>query len=148
MTILYKILGGLALIAALFMAVNWYNGHQQDIGYAKAKGEYDADLVVKLAEAHAKGKANAEQKDKAISEGVEREKNLRRIISERDAVANGLRVTVNNLRERLSGQTVEACRVTSLTLAAVFEECVGRYSAMAEIADRHASDVRLLLEAP
>lgn len=144
----YKILAGVGLVVVLFFTVNWYNGYQQDIGYAKAKSEYDADLVVKLAEARSEEREAAALKDKAIKEGVEREKKLRETIALRESVNDGLRYTLNNLRQRVSGETGEACRGTALTLAAVFEECVGRYSAVAEAADRHASDVQLLLEAP
>lgn len=148
MILLYKVLGGLALVAALFSAVNAYNGHQQNIGYLKAKAEFDADLLVKVAAARAEEKADQAAKDAAISKGVEREKELRRIISDRDAAARGLRFTVDRLRERVQAGNFETCNIAVVALTTVFEECVGRYSAVAEIADRHASDVQLLLEAP
>lgn len=148
MTLPYKLLGVALAVAGLFLLVGWYNGYQQGIGYTKAKGEYDAALLVKIAEAREDEREAQAQKDKAILEGVKREQELRKTLADRDAAARGLRYTINDLRQRVPGASCEACRVTAVALTAVFEECVGRYSAVAEAADRHASDVQLLLAAP
>lgn len=43
--LLVKILGGVALLAALVFAWNWHVDHEQGIGYQKAVAEYNVKML-------------------------------------------------------------------------------------------------------
>lgn len=133
-----------------FAVLVWWNRFIASVeqrGYDKAVGEYAVKRAESIAEAATETAAKIAAKDAAIEEGVEREKELRRLMAVGAAANAGMRHTINNLRSGLLGQSNQTCANTGNALAAVLEECVGRYLAVAEVADRHASDAKTLSEA-
>ena len=64
----------------------------------------------------------------------------------RSAVA-GLRNDLAAIRNGLSSATAEACAITANAAVDVFGQCTEEYRAMAEVADRHASDAKMIHEA-
>ena len=64
----------------------------------------------------------------------------------RSAVA-GLRNDLAAIRNGLSSATAEACAITANAAIDVFGQCTEEYRAMAEVADRHANDAKMIHEA-
>ena len=141
MTLLYKLLGVLALIAALFFAVNWYNGHQQGIGYQKAVAEYNVKLIAAQTKAAEDTERLTKEKDDAIAQRIETEKKLAESKHAAAVASGGLRDTITDLRGQLSSATVEACRATADAGLRLLGACQERYIGVAAAAKGHQSDV-------
>jgi hypothetical protein len=62
--------------------------------------------------------------------------------AERDSVRDASAAAVRTAQE-----SAAACPERAAALGAVFDQCTARYEALAQRADRHASDVRTLIEA-
>lgn len=59
----------------------------------------------------------------------------------------GLRNDLAAIRNGLSSATAEACAITANAAIDVFGQCTEEYRAMAEVADRHANDAKMIHEA-
>ena len=140
MTLLYKLLGAVALIAALFFAVNWYNGHQQGIGYQKRVAENNVEFIAKQEQSIQETARMLKGKEDAVNERIASEKKAKILVASAHAESNGLRDTITDLRSKLSSATVEACRATADALADVFGQCADRLVDVATKADGHAAD--------
>ena len=145
--LLIKIAAAVLLVIA---AVWWWNSHnaaQQQIGYDRAANEYD----VKLAEAKDAARTIEQgwflKYERASNENAERQKKLRIERAAFAATADGLRRTTDDLRQRLSVATVEACRSTADACLTVFGECSAELGRVAEAADGHAADAEQCLSA-
>jgi hypothetical protein len=77
---------------------------------------------------------------------VSREVSLRHHAVELRDVAGGLRIATRDV-VRTATESPESCPVATAAIAAVFDQCVTEYSALAEIADRHVSDLQTINEA-
>lgn len=147
MSIWIKLAIGAAVIAALFVGVNWYNGHQQDIGYQRAVGEYTAKenkaLKEALAETERLKTKVKEAEDAAKLREVARQQSDARITT----LSQRLRDTESAIAERVSsasnGSLVEAIR----TYGALFSDCREAYAGMGRNAQGHLEDARTLIEA-
>ena len=64
----------------------------------------------------------------------------------RSAVA-WLRNDLAAIRNGLSSATTETCAITANAAIDVFGQCTEEYRAMAEVADRHANDAKMIHEA-
>jgi len=133
-----------------FMAAWQIQGLRLD----EAENEFRAYVVEVEDAAAASKKAAIEQyalwlqeKEDALNAAKLREDILRRDVATAQSAARGLRDDIAALRERLSTDTVEACRRYVGTLSDVLAECGERYSAVAGIADQCVSDVQTLSEA-
>ena len=87
------------------------------------------------------------EKEDAEQKAAEREATLR---TERDralAGAGRLRDDIATLRARLPHAIPSTCIATADAVATLLDQCQQEYRAMAEVADRHASDVKTLTEA-
>ena len=105
-------------------------------------------LVLESAKAAlTKEKAWIKEKEDAQNAAAQREAALKAELSRTRRAADGLRDTLTELRERVSTSSLDACRATADTLAAVLGQCQARVGELAEQADGHASDVQTLTEA-
>ena len=76
-----------------------------------------------------------------------REARLKRDAANAQSAVVGLRNDISALRARLATSTDETVLNAAASIGALFVRCADEYRAMAEIADRHASDVQTLIEA-
>jgi len=138
----------LALVAAATVMWNHYVATVELRGYNRAAGEYAVKLATVKDEALVKERALQTEKENAENEAQKREVEILALRARNAATVGGLSNQLADYRSSLSRVPLETCRATAATLATVFGNCVKEYNAMAEIADRHASDVRTLSEAP
>lgn len=141
------IVGGMALG---FMTAWQIQGMRLD----EAENEFRA-YVVQVEDAAAASKKAAitqyaiwlQEKEDALNAAKLREEKLRRDAAAAQSVSRGLRDDLAALRERVSADSVEACRAYVGPLSDVLGECSERYSAVAGVADQCVSDVKTLNEA-
>lgn len=76
-----------------------------------------------------------------------REARLKRDVANAQSAVVGLRNDLGALRARLATSTEASCLATADSLGVLLGQCAENYRAMAEVADRHASDVQTLIEA-
>lgn len=151
----------LAVIAAglLLAGYEHWAGVQQQIGYDRAVTAVNADKVKKIDAAQAETAAALKKYKEAQDENAAKQAEINRLAAANAGVVAGvgkLRVELDNLRAgRMSAITAETCPVTAATLSQLFGSCTerieilaDRYGRLAEVADRHAADVKALISAP
>lgn len=138
----------IALVCLAIFAAGWSHG----AGSVQAK--WDAEKIILQQQAHATELASRAKEQSLMNKLTEaqnaatiREQKIRADADAARAAAGGLHDTIAALRGELSKATAEACRSTADAALAVFGECQARYGALAEAADRHASDAELCLDA-
>jgi len=104
-----------------------------------------------LADAHQKALDDAIKlqriKDAAIEKAGQRAKQNAAAAAAARADADSLRAQLDGVPARISRATDSAVREYANASSVVFAECVRSYQALAGVADGHAADVRLMLEA-
>jgi hypothetical protein len=135
-------------IAAAIIAFASFAGGWQIQSWRYSAKEADRVQQTLLATQHAAARAirNTDNVIAAQNAAALRERNLRRdadrsraaVVSLSDAAADAL---------RRASTDHAACLVTAAAQNIVLTQCTGRYRDLAEIADRHASDVQTLIEA-
>ena len=142
-----KALIAAAIVAMLFFAVNWYNGHQQDIGYQRAVGEYaqkeNQALRDALAETERLKLKVKESEDAAKLREVARQQSDARIAS----LSQRLRDTESAITERVSSASNSALIEATLAYGVLFSDCREAYAEMGRAAVGHLEDARTLIEA-
>ena len=136
-----------SVIAAITFAANNYLSSVEQRGYDRAVSEYRMKLIEAQNDAIAERNRLQGLVDAAIKGRSEREKTIQKSAAATGALVAGVRDELDAIRDGLSVATVDALRHSAATLAVVFGECTDRYSGLAEKADRHASDVRAMMEA-
>ena len=136
-----------AVAVALGFAWNGFIKHEQGIGYQKAVAEYTVKLLAAKEAADQREQELSAQVQEAQANGLKREETIRTLAAAVGKSSDSLRNTANAIRLGLPNATVEAARTAADAFAAVFTDCQRRYTAVAEKADGHASDVRTLEEA-
>ena len=76
-----------------------------------------------------------------------REMRLKKDVAAAQSATNGLRNDLASLRARLTTSTEASCLATADSIGILLGQCAEDYRAMAEVADRHATDVQTLTEA-
>lgn len=147
----YKLLIELAVIGALLafagVQLHRFMDHEQQIGYGRAVGEYNAKLVAQQQAAIEKQQALQKQLEDAQNAATEREQVIRSTAAAASAASVSLRDALTTIRAGVPTASVDALRKSTATLATVLDQCQGAYRDMAEKADRHASDVKTLQDA-
>jgi hypothetical protein len=140
------------VICALTGAVGawWVQGMRLDV----ARAEHDKYVIQAQANAAEADRLRLETetrwKQEAENAQTESRKRLETMEAERAALAAAagrLRRDVSALRARLADAPAPACLVAADTLGELLGRCEGKYRAMADKAQRHANDVRTLMEA-
>lgn len=88
-----------------------------------------------------------QEKENARINALAREAQLKKDVSVAQSTVGGLRDDIGALQARLATSPVAACIDTAATLGELLGQCSESYRDMAEIADRHASDAKTLIEA-
>lgn len=133
----------LAWIASLFVVGSWQN----NAGAESERLVWQQSQMATERLARSKEQAMINQLEAARNEAVIREQENRRAAASAAAADSRLRITIADLRRSLAGATAETVRITADAGLAVFAECAAEYRALAEIADRHASDAKTLSDA-
>ena len=107
-------------------------------------------LELSIAQANSRAAAQtaalATQALKAKNEASIRESTLRRLAVAARAESTGLHDDLNTLRDTLANATREAAVERASSLSVVLDQCSARYTELAGKADRHASDVKTLID--
>lgn len=137
---------GLLLAGAFgagWMVNGWRLGERiQRMEHDQAQAELSAALAAGVKEAE--WTKNLED---ARNAATQREITIRADAAAARGAADGLRDDLAEIRRQLPSLAAEACHIRADALADVFQQCAGRYSELAEKADRHASDARTLSDA-
>ena len=113
-------------------------------GYNRAKAEDVESLLAQEKKARILELSYQEKIRKAQNEKSIADKKLLDIgVSSNNAVF-GLRQQIKSYSGGLSGDTRDAIIARTGALSAVFSECIGEYSKMAEYADRNYQDAKLI----
>jgi hypothetical protein len=147
MTSAIKLAASVALLAALF-AGGWYSGA------GRVQGKWDAAKVEQAeadAEANRANRVIESKRNATIIEAQNaatlRNKTLQIAAADSRAVAVSLRDEIAAIRRSLPGLAADAARQRADAVAAVLADCSAGYADMAATADRHASDVKTLIDA-
>ena len=147
MILFYKILGLIALIAALSAGVWKLDKSRQAIGYGRAVAEYTAQALKADQAARQREQALQSQVTKAQNDSKVRETKLAADATSARSAANSLRDDLAAVRNSLPSLTRAAVDNYAATASIVFQECADRYSDLAAKADAIASDRQTLIDA-
>ena len=127
-------------VALIGFAVHRLDMSRQEIGYQRAKAEYNVKLLAAQADARAQEVAwQAKQKQ-------EQEKTNEQLLARDAAYAalsrttDGLRSAATNYGNGLATDTIAACRARAATLVDLFGQCSEALRDMAKAADGHFID--------
>jgi len=136
-----------AALAFVSIEIHRFMDHQQDIGYQRAVAEFDAKQKIADKAAADRTELLRQQLEAAQNAASDREKNLQAILDTSGAMSNSLRDALANIRSGVPSATIDTLRRSTDTLATVLTDCQSGYRDMAAKADRHASDVKTLMDA-
>jgi hypothetical protein len=143
-SLILKGLGAVAALAFLFFVVNWYNGVQQNKGYQRAVGEYQAQKTKDLQGLIDKNNALQAQVQEAVLKGEARAKELDKKLTVALDVSRGLRGTIELYRTSLPQLSIEASRSLASRGLGLLERCQDEYLGMAKRAAERASYIQTL----
>lgn len=133
-----------ALVAASLFAGGWHvRGWKADADIA-AK---DRIIMEENARAAEEAVALKNQVIEAQNEAKKRETELRAAAAAAGSQSDGLRDDIAALRGQYDRLSADAVRERAVAVGAVLQQCSQRYGELAEKADRHANDVRTLMDA-
>lgn len=106
-------------------------------------------VAIAAAETRAAEQANEllQKVSDAQNEAKKRESSLRAVADGARAESDGLRGDIDVMRAQLAGATQSAAVERAAAVATILQHCSRQYSDLAARADRHANDVRTLIEA-
>jgi hypothetical protein len=151
MTGLYARLAGLGVAITLILCacfgVHRFLEHEQSIGYQKAVAEYTAKALVAEQAARAKETLLTQQLNEAQNAAIQREKVIRDTSAAAAAASVSLHDTLTTIRSGVSSASADALSKSVVALTGILDNCQREYRGVAEVADRHASDVKTLTDA-
>jgi hypothetical protein len=133
-----------ALAAGVLYGVHEFLEHERDIGRNEVQARWDAQQKKDIDAARLHEAELTAQLDRALQEGANREALIRTLAAGSSAANLGLRDTLAAIRAGVPNASADALGKSVATLSTVLADCSGRYQALAERADRHASDVKTL----
>jgi N-methylhydantoinase A/oxoprolinase/acetone carboxylase beta subunit len=136
-----------AIILGIAFGIHKFLSYEQQIGYDKAVAEYTAKENEALKAAAEKTAALQKQLDEANQHAQAREQTIKSLAAAAVTASGGLHDTINAISRSVPSASIDALRIAVSTFGTVLNDCQNTYRAMAEIADRHASDARTLTEA-
>jgi hypothetical protein len=123
-------------------------------GMEHTQADWDAATVAQQAEAAKQEQANRakesqlkQQVIEAQNAAQERNKENQVAVAAARAESDSLRDQLAATRAKLSSASDDAIRQYAATVSDILSDCAAKYQSMAEAADGHAGDVRLLQEA-
>lgn len=146
------VLAGSALVGAVVNGWRLDVSHQlalaaKDKAHGKEITKRDTALTAAKEAARKREAELITQRDKAIDDANLRDQTIRSLAAGSARASGGLRDTLASISRGVPSAPVAALRHSTATLAAVLEDCQGKYRDLAEKADRHASDTITLKQA-
>jgi hypothetical protein len=135
------------LAAGALYGAHLFLEHERDIGRNEVQALWDKQSAADEKAARIREAELTKQRDDAIAQGANRENLIRTLAAGSNAANLGLRDTLAAIRAGVPGASSDALGKSVTTLSTVLADCTGRYHALAERADRHASDVKTLQDA-
>lgn len=137
----------LAIVAGISYGVHNLLAHERKLGYNIAVAEYTEKALAAAKEARAREIVLNTQVQEARNVAILREQQIVDLSARLSVTSNSLLDTINALRHKLSTDPADTARKRADTALTLLGECQKRYGEVAESADRHASDVKLLQDA-
>ena len=137
----------IAVLVGVFGAGWGVNGWRMGQTIANMERAAAQAQVVAQAEKAEVEKRYAEKLKGAYDDAKKREATIRADAAAVRRTADRLRDDLADIRRNLPEATIAACRVRADTVADLLGRCAGRYTDLAERADRHVNDVKTLTEA-
>lgn len=131
-----------SLVFGFYSLTNKYEA----IGYNKAKSEDIEFLLKKEQEFRLKEKQYNETLMKALNEREIANAKLAGIFNSNKSAIFGLRQQIDQFNRSMPSNSIAANADRITALSSVFSECIGAYSDMAEQADKHYQDSKLMLK--
>lgn len=145
--IFIELLALLALIASLCFGIHRFLESEQKIGYDRAVSEYKEKQIIAEQDARQRETVLRDQIERAQNEATKRNELLRVTTDSTRVMSNSLHDTLSHYSNGMPSASTDTINKSITTLATVLDQCQGKYSEMAGIADRHASDVKTLTDA-
>lgn len=127
----------LALGIAAVLAFSHFTAYRS--GKSHVRTEWDLAKATANTEARRMEQSRQSRADEAARSAVSRQAGLSADAARARAAADGLRDELDATR-LYAAQSLDAATKSVAALSDVFQQCSRRYSELAEIADRHASD--------
>ncbi len=109
--------------------------------------EHATDVALQTKAVRAIEQAHFKQVQDAEKESKEREKNHRIIMQLANDESDGLRLDLTALEDRMPKDTGPAERERTATFSRLLGDCTASYTEMADKAQKHSNDLRLILGA-
>ena len=147
MTARMKTLVGLAICLVCFLAGWLVNGWRSDAVISGIKTEHAAQVAINASKALERYETMEMTKDEAIKAAQERETQFKADAGRAAATANGLRKQLASVPTRIATASRAAVDEYANTAGELLGQCTAEYQQVAEAADRHASNERLIHDA-
>ena len=140
----YNLLAGLALlVGAFFSGWTTQGWHRDSLEKSHATAQYESNLESERL-ARRSDTARAERVLAAQNASAIRERDIRSVVDLVRGERNGLQQELAAAQARLPTLPHQACIDRAAALSSIFDQCTGRYSDVAERADRHVNDIQTL----
>ena len=139
--------GAVAIGFGLAWQIQGIRLDRTEIAFEKYQGQVEQQAVEARRAALDKEQFWNQEVENARINAQTRESRLKRDAANAQSAVVGLRNELGSLQARLATSSCDACTATAATLGVLLAQCAEDYRAMAEVADRHASDVQTLTEA-
>lgn len=136
-----------ALASGAVLGVHTVLEHAREAGRAEVRAEWGRANVAAEKAAKAQSEAWRGARDAAVTDGAKREETIRSLAATSAAAAGGLRDAVAKIDRAVPDYSADALRALTGTYGQLLAECAGRYTGMAEKAERLNNDKRTLMEA-
>lgn len=142
-----KTLVGLAICLGCFLAGWIVNGWRADAVISGIRTEHAAQVAINASNAQERYETMERTKDEAIKAAQERETQFKADAGRASATADGLRKQLASVPTRIATASRAAVDEYANTAGELLGQCTAEYQQVAEAADRHASNERLIQEA-
>jgi hypothetical protein len=142
-----KYAGIVGLVVALVFGYNHLANKYDKQGYERARTEYLEQVLKQEQQARVIEKSYQSKLSEAHNARTVAEKKILDISKSNNASIYGVRQQLNSFNLGLPRDSGATLAVRIETLSNVFSECIGAYSEVAEQADRHYQDYKLLKDA-
>ena len=147
MTARMKTLVGLAICLVCFLAGWLVNGWRFEVRISDIKTEHAAQVAINASNALERYETMERTKDEAIKAAQERETQFKADAGRASATADGLRKQLASVPTRIATASRAAVDEYANTAGELLGQCTAEYQQVAEAADRHASNERLIHDA-
>lgn len=118
-----------------------------DVKFGKYRNEVEQNAIAAKDVALEKERFWRQEAENARINAQSREARLKRDAANAQSAVVGLRNELGTLQARLATSTDETVLNAAASIGILLGQCAEDYRAMAEVADRHASDVQTMTEA-